>query len=301
MTNRRSFLKGAGVAATSGLAGCSDLWNPLSVNIYQTPTLQNLAHVRGLDDDHAAKVSKNYVEAALEPVVGASDAWTHLDVSVIDEPVDVELDGLPVVLRAIEFDQWVKDHPGKTAAESNVLLDVGGVLPSSTVGLAFLFDGAGPRGCDEDDDDSDSAAVQYAERLLEIDPDEPVPDEIPVVDDKSLRMDYFPKFVASAVAHEVGHTLCSPHLYGNAWQGSDTPDRMLDDGPDEDTVYSSLMMHFYVLQYGGSINNYCGDPVEEFEYMTIHNGEDIVFLDDLSFLTRLSGCAAARIASESED
>lgn len=299
---RRKYLQLAGAGGAAGLAGCVDrVWNPLSVNIFQTDNLASYCDVVADDEHHSQKVAKTYLEDVLRPIVKASDYWTHLDVDIVNEPVDQQSDGAHIVIRSVEFDQWIDDRDNISAEESNILLDMGGYVPTGIAGLALLWEGTSLSGCDPENEASNSSVVQYADRLTEVDPDDDVVKEIPVIqDEEPLPVeDFLTPFVASAVPHEVIHNLCAPHLHGNAWRGFDTPSHVLDDEPEEDMVYSSLLMAFYVLKYGGAVRNSCGRQIEEFEHYYTPEDE-LVFEDNLTVLTKPSPCTVASVAEYPE-
>lgn len=294
---RRDLLKAGAAAGAVGLAGCPALSNAMEIDVYQTESLAAISSVGGESETHAGDVAQSFIETAVAPIAEASDEWTHPRVNVVPEPIDLTYDSTQIIIRTIEWDAMIDERGG--ASEANVLLDFASPLRSNTVGVAPLTGGRGAYGCDPSDEDSNSSIVQYAQELLKFEPDLTPRRDFEVVDAEGNVGEYLPYFVGSAAAHEAGHNACGLHSHGNAYR-DDVPTRLTeDDEPSTDTVYASLMMHFYVLYYGGFANR-CGREIAEVDHEYDDDGE-IQFNDALRLSTRFSDCAIARAAEFSSD
>lgn len=301
--DRRQLLKGVGAGSAAALGGClENAWNPLRFAIFQTDILTTLAEMKGKDKFHAAKVARGYVKEAFAPVVAATD-YTHVEVNIVRRPVDIDTDGTHVVIRATEWDEMVDQSDW--APHGNILLDTGSstAVDDGIAGLAFLFDGIA--GCDPGDQESNASIVQEAERLLELEPGK-VRKEIPIIEGGNVQPTerWLPYFTAKVVAHELGHNVCGPHITGNAWRRN-VPEHMLSGQKEDDTLYVSNMMAFYIFLYGG-LTNLCGKEIPKLKYKEVDSDEDgrvdkVIWKEDLTILTHFSACTIAAIAEAEED
>lgn len=287
---RRELLSGLATGGALALSGCSGLLNrnPLEVNIYQTTQLTTYAGVSEDDAYRASNVARTWIEHALQPLIHVS-SYTHLDITVIREPVDLDFHGAKAIIRELEWDEHVDST--EKAEHANLLLDTG---PSQTrsrlLGIALQMSNQGT--CEHGSDESNSSLVQYADALLEVDPTQ-TPEPIQLIKDKSPHVGVYPELIAISTAHEVGHNICAKHINGNAWRGNDVPEHLVKN-PTSNTVYSSLMMLEYVMDLGGRTNT-CGEEIEVFRYDEPERARTIEYFDDLTVLPRLSRCAISHM------
>lgn len=283
---RRDFLTTTAGAGACALAGCLGTnTRPLDVTIYQTGSLARRGELVRDDPLHAARVAKRWVEYTYRPLPSVSEL-DSLSISIAEQPVDLDLKRTSIALRQTEWNGYVNGS-AQTAEHANILLDLGPPLrESGTIGLAFLLDSQ--LQCRPGGQSTDSSIVQYADDLLSIDLDT-TPHPIEIVADQELVDDFRTGFVASSVAHEIGHNLCTLHNAGNAWRGGDVPSQF-DVTPDPDTVYTSMMMAMYVTQLGEG-STACGDDIATFDYDSNDTTGQITFYDDLTVLPDASMCA----------